>query len=229
MLQERAQQCEHVLCGASHLHTQYHSRCKKTLVVIFSLCERMSDVALSMRVGLLRLEGRTLSADTRKGILEVISSPPARLVWVAESSRTNEEVRVPLQGVKVVLELLPGPQRALCLRKNGERSAFFWMQEPDTSDGADERRVAGFNALIERLCSTSTEEKSLPALVSEKTANTFNNAARKAESELYTDKPNNAASASFLARLNAFDAGSSQALQQNILDRVNAVAASSVC
>ena len=112
----------------------------------------MGDVVLSMRAGLLQLEGRKLTADKRKGILEVIT-PSSRLVWVAETSRSTEEVKIMLEGEKVELELLPGPQRAIAVRKNGERTAFFWIQERDSSEGADERRVTEFNSLLERLCS----------------------------------------------------------------------------
>ena len=176
----------------------------------------MSDVLLSLRAGLLRLEGRTLTADARKGILEIISTP-SRLAWVPETSRTSEEFSVPLSGAKIELELLPGPQRAVSVRKNGERTAFFWLQDPDKSEGADERRVSEFNALLERLCADGTQANALPAMVLGE---------QQSETSAKPVNTSDLSSASMLSRLNAFAAAAPQSQQQqSFLSLLNAMAA----
>ena len=110
-----------------------------------------------LRAGLLRVEGRMLVADTRAGTLRVVAAPqqPGELVWTPAGSQAPE-VRVALSGISsaagpVVVERLPGPQRAVCVRQGGVRHAFFWLQDPATTEDADAQRIARLNAEIARL------------------------------------------------------------------------------
>ena len=115
---------------------------------------------MSMRAGLLRLDGRTLTADPRRGTLQVVMPRP-RLVWVADGAR-DAEFAVDLSSGAVALQMLPGPQRALCVRKDNTPQQYLWLQEPASSPEADTRRTADFNALIERLRAAASQESAVP-------------------------------------------------------------------
>ena len=115
---------------------------------------------MSMRAGLLRLDGRTLTADPRRGTLQVVMPRP-RLVWVADGAR-DAEFAVDLSSGAVALQMLPGPQRALCVRKDNTPQQYLWLQEPESSPEADTRRTADFNALIERLRAAASQESAVP-------------------------------------------------------------------
>lgn len=123
----------------------------------------MTDGAASgteacLRAGLLRVEGRMLVADTRMGTLQIAATPQQarELVWTPAGASVPE-VRVALPSATapaapVVVEPLPGPQRAVCVRQGGVRHAFFWLQDAATTAAADAQRVARFNAVLARLC-----------------------------------------------------------------------------
>ena len=107
-----------------------------------------------LRAGLLRVEGRMLVADTRTGALRVAETPlqTHELVWTPTGASVPE-VRVALSAAApVVVERLPGPQRAVCVRQGSVRHAFFWLQDPATTEDADAQRIAHFNAVLTRLC-----------------------------------------------------------------------------
>ena len=95
-----------------------------------------------------------LVADTRTGTLRVAetSQQTHELVWTPTCASVPE-VRVALSAAApVVVERLPGPQRAVCVRQGSVRHAFFWLQDPATTEDADAQRISHFNAVLTRLC-----------------------------------------------------------------------------
>jgi len=124
-------------------------------------------VLCDFRVGKMKLEGSRMSADPRKGKIQVVQCPDGltRFRWVSRETDASTEDEMIIFPNEAKFEKIPNPNARVFMLKFDEKSRnlYFWMQEPKKDE--DPQVVAEINNALGNSPSSQPLEELAAAVV----------------------------------------------------------------